>query len=308
MFSYCTERLHLSEPEAYLRIIAARASRKHPALLTLLRDGRLHLTAISLLAPHLTEANRDVVLARASHRTKRQIEELVAELSPRPDAPTVMRKIPLRPERSADPPRRPVAVAPSDGPLCPDGVGFLQARVFPPRPAVEPLAPARYKVQFTATAALREKLERLQALMRSQVPDGDLAAIIEQAVTEKLERLETRRFGSTKNPRKGLAQSNPRASSRNIPAPIKRFVATRDGMQCRYVDNQDRRCPERHRLEFHHQYPFGFGGDHRSDGLRLMCKAHNQLLAEHDYGRETIARHRRGEDPGTRGEIPTDVG
>ena len=39
---------------------------------------------------------------------------------------------------------------------------------------VTPLAPGRYKVQFTASAGLREKLERLQSLMRSSVPDGDL--------------------------------------------------------------------------------------------------------------------------------------
>ena len=30
MFAYCTEVLHLSEAEAYLRIAAARASREHP--------------------------------------------------------------------------------------------------------------------------------------------------------------------------------------------------------------------------------------------------------------------------------------
>ncbi len=59
----------------------------------------------------------------------------------------------------------------------------------------KPLAPARYKIQFTAGAELHDKLERLQALMCSSVPDGDLATIIEVAVTEKLERLESRRFG-----------------------------------------------------------------------------------------------------------------
>jgi hypothetical protein len=50
MFQYCTERLHLSGPEAYLRIAAARVSRQHPVVLTMLADGRLHLTAIALLA------------------------------------------------------------------------------------------------------------------------------------------------------------------------------------------------------------------------------------------------------------------
>ena len=44
MFAYCTDVLHLSEQEAYLRITVARASRKHPAILPMLRDGRLHLS------------------------------------------------------------------------------------------------------------------------------------------------------------------------------------------------------------------------------------------------------------------------
>ena len=53
--------------------------------------------------------------------------------------------------------------------------------------------------------------------MRPSVPGGDLAAIIEQAVTEKLERLESRRFARTEAPRKKLSQSRhdspPRAGS-----------------------------------------------------------------------------------------------
>ena len=94
MFVYCTERLHLSEAEAYRRITVARAARKHEVLLAMLRDGRLHLTGIAMLAPLLTRENCDAVLARATHRSKRQLEELVAELSPRPDAPSVIRKLP----------------------------------------------------------------------------------------------------------------------------------------------------------------------------------------------------------------------
>jgi hypothetical protein len=96
MFAYCTETLHLSEAAAYLRIAAARASREHPLLLTMLASVRLHLTAIAKLAPHLTPGNRDWLLERAVHRTKRQIEELVAEIAPRPDAPTLLRRLPDR--------------------------------------------------------------------------------------------------------------------------------------------------------------------------------------------------------------------
>jgi len=74
---------------------------------------------------------------------------------------------------------------------------------------------------------------------------------------------------------------------------VRRAVSERDGNRCRYVDEQGRRCPERKQLEYHHRLPFGLGGDHSLPNIRLMCRAHNNYLAEHDYGREAMARHRR---------------
>jgi 5-methylcytosine-specific restriction endonuclease McrA len=155
-------------------------------------------------------------------------------------------------------------------------------------------------VQFTASAALHEKLARLRALMRSQVPDGDLGSIIEAAITEKLGRLEARRFAATSRPRKHLATTDASPSSRRIPAAVRRAVRERDGGRCRYVDASGRRCNEQHGLEYHHIHPFGFGGDHRPENLRLVCRAHNAHMAESDYGREAIARFRRSGRPGRR--------
>ena len=96
MFAYCTHVLHLSEFEAYLRITVARAARRHPLILTMLRDGSLHLSAVARLAPHLTTENCEALARRAAHRSKREIEELIADLAPQPDAPTVVRKLPDR--------------------------------------------------------------------------------------------------------------------------------------------------------------------------------------------------------------------
>jgi 5-methylcytosine-specific restriction endonuclease McrA len=150
-------------------------------------------------------------------------------------------------------------------------------------------------VRFTASAELHDKLERLRALMRSSVPDGDLAKIIDEAVTEKLERLEARRFARTRSPRKTLAETDTTPSSRHIPAAVRRAVHERDGGRCTYQDARGRRCPARDRLEFHHhRQPFGRGGEHSVYNVRLMCRAHNQLLAELDYGEEKMTRFRRG--------------
>ena len=69
MFAYCTETLNLSEAEAYLRITVARASRRHPVLLEMLSEGRLHMRGVTKLAPHLTEVNHETLLARAAHKS-----------------------------------------------------------------------------------------------------------------------------------------------------------------------------------------------------------------------------------------------
>jgi 5-methylcytosine-specific restriction endonuclease McrA len=342
MFVYCTERLHLSEAEAYLRIAAGRACRDHPVLLTMLADGRLHLTAIAKLAPHLTAQNREDLVKLATHRTKREIDELLASFAPRPDAPVLIRKLP---ERRPDSAGRQSAVhgpalsSATDRILDPDATVPLGSEVGPPgeaaaaaswrdghallatelrpdavlldgsdalatpaldrgeqgRPGeaaaghahgavVEPLSPARYRVQFTVTAELRDKLERLRALMRSSVPDGDLAAVIDAAVTEKLERLEGRRFGLTTTPRTSVGDSHGEPSSRHVPAAVRRAVYERDQGQCRFVDREGRRCPARVGLQFHHRHPFGLGGHHCVSNVALLCAAHNRHIAEADYG------------------------
>ena len=256
MFQYCIDALHLSEAEAYLRIGVARASRRHPVLLTMLEDGRLHLSGIVELAKHLTEENRDELLARATHKTKEAIKELVAEIAPKPDVPSVMRKLPTRKAKPA---------TELTNELHPSGVrqdcsapppsAAPEAAAKPP--VIEPLAPTRYRVQFTASGELHDKLERLIALM----PGNDLASIVEAAVTEKIERLEAKRFGKTKKPRKNLEDADTSPGVRGISAPVRRFVWERDGGQCMFSTSDGRRCPAREGLEFHHDEPYGLGGD-----------------------------------------------
>jgi len=288
MFAFCIEVLRLSEAEAYLRITVARATRKHPMLLAMLGDGRLHLSGIAILAPHLTEDNQENVLARAVHKSKRQIEELAAELAPKPDVASTIRKLPT-------PPPSPAAQ------LCPDRVELSAPRevksapaALPSSPPVSPrpesLSPERYKIQFTANNELRDKIERLQALM-----NVDLAAVIEAAVTDKLERIEAKRYGETKNPRKTIEETDTSPRSRYIPAAVRRIVRRRDSDQCRFVDKSGRRCTERRGLEFHHHDPFGRGGDHDPARIRLMCRAHNAYLAEREYGKAVMDKFRRSD-------------
>jgi len=307
MFAYCVEVLHLSEPEAGLRIHVARTCRKHPGLLEMLRDGRIHLSGISLLAPVLTPENRPILLKRATHQPKSRIEEIVAELKPRPRTPVIVRR---RQHHSDDVARASSArnagtAPPPTSEHRPDDAAGPHFPLTVPASHVEPVAPRSFRIHFTAPAELRDKLERLQALMRSSVPDGDLGQIIDRAVTEKLERLEAKRFGKAKRPRKKLLGTDTRPKSRHIPAAVRRVVEKRDGGRCTFRNETGRRCSKRHGLEFHHRQPFGIGGDHSPDNLVLMCRTHNALMAERDYGTEVMWRRRRPSSSPMPGRTPS---
>ena len=311
MHVYATLRLHLSEAEAYLRITVARLSRRFPVVLAMLADGRLHLSALAKLAPHLRDDNVEALLARAVHRSKREIEALVAEIAPRPDVRPLMRRLPtpteLVPDRvqNREVTDQAAQVADRSAPAVPSAplsassstVAALAAPVGPPPSAVvAPLAPARYRIQFTAGSELHDKIARAQALLRHQVPDGDLAVVFDRAMTLLVRELERARFAATAAPRKAASETDPTPSSRRIPDPIRRAVWMRDGGQCTFRDHHGRRCPARERLEFHHLIPFGRGGDHSESNISIRCAGHNAYQADLDFGAAFMAARRQGAD------------
>jgi 5-methylcytosine-specific restriction endonuclease McrA len=60
----------------------------------------------------------------------------------------------------------------------------------------EPLSPGRFRIQFTADASLKDKLELARDLLRHAIPSGDLAAIIHRALDLLVTDLNSRRFGA----------------------------------------------------------------------------------------------------------------
>jgi len=96
LFEYCTGVLRFSDGEAYDRMKAVKVARRYPAVLPLLGSGRLTLTAVRLLAPHLTRSNHAELFAAAEGKRKRQVQELLAARFPKPDVASSVRKLPTR--------------------------------------------------------------------------------------------------------------------------------------------------------------------------------------------------------------------
>ena len=94
MFDYCIRALKMSEGQAYKRIRAARLARDFPAVLPMVHSGQIHLCALGLLAGHMNEDNGEELLQQAAHKTRRQVEKLVACRFPSPPAPDKVHKLP----------------------------------------------------------------------------------------------------------------------------------------------------------------------------------------------------------------------
>src|SRR6266436_6063033 len=151
MYAYCVHELHLSEDAAYRRITAARLAREFPAILDEIADGRLHLSGVGLLAPHLTAGTAAGLLAAAAHKTKSEIEALIAGRFPRTEELGLMQ-----------------ALAASGSQLVPERVKSCETKLVPERvdshaacanelapgsiatrSKLSPIAHERFMLQFT---------------------------------------------------------------------------------------------------------------------------------------------------------------
>jgi len=264
LFTYCTEGLGLSEPEAYLRMETARTVLRFPVVLEHLVNGLLSMTAVSMVAKHLTAENCEQVLAEASHKTKRELKWLVARLDPKPPVEPLIRRLPS-----------PAAALPETAARAPSPTP-------PPRPAlIEPLAPQYVLVRFTASADLHAKLREAQDLLRNEIPKGEPERVFERALDLLLQDLRKKKLAPTEKPR---AARPARVGSRHIPAALRRQVFARDGRRCAFVAPDGRRCSETGRLHLHHFEPFAQGGPTALENLSVRCARHNQYEAELVFG------------------------
>jgi hypothetical protein len=332
MFTFCMDRFHMSEPVTAKRIWAARTARRFPVLLDMVARGELHLGAIHLLAKHLTEENHASVLERAKHKSCREVERLVAELTPRADVPSRIRALPG--VRGAG---RPVdglifaelgdgdssdraSTSEGDGPAVDapavaaleDGISSdklstdadptdcrneapISRSLDSPTAAkpIVPLSPRRYKIEITVDEATHDKLRSLQDLLARAGTGRDPAAIISRAIDVLLARTLARKAACTDRPKAVKAERPTTAvRSRVIPAAVRREVWRRDSGRCCYVDVRGCRCRETSNMEFHHKNPFASGGLSTTDNIELRCAAHNQFQADLDFGRSFMDARR----------------
>ncbi len=299
MFIYCTKALGYDESAAYRRITAARVSRVYPEILPMVQGGALTLTSILLLAPVLTQDNRMRLFKEVKGRTRREIETLVAGISPQPAREDYLARRPAPPPAwSGTVMPTPAGVESHPSPPHEDDPHALLQPISAETPsewqAVMPLTLDRVRIGFDAAVLLMKLIERAREVLRHKYPAGRLEDVLRDALESFLERKDPQRTLALK-PSVGpvyITESGPvmprhlrdLAQGRYIPQAVKRTVWNRDDGRCAFRSEDGTVCGSRDSLEFDHIRPFALGGKSNvSYNIRLLCRMHNRLAAERAF-------------------------
>ena len=288
LYAYCITHLNLSEGAVPARIHVANVSRRFPQLLVALAESRVSLTVAALLAPHLTEDNVDELISDRAGMTRRQTEEYVVALKPKPVFEPSIRKRASQPEH----------VEPSLNTPSPSRLPVETPKSSPP--ILQPARPEVYNFRFSANRDFKDKFERLAEVVGVENAQKNMAEILEKALDIALEKkdpkkkLERRR---KKQQRDAAAPSRSNemspdqpATSRYVASEVSERIHERGAYQCVFRGPDGTRCTARAGLQIDHTDPFGIFHSNNESILRILCPAHNRLEAERVYGPEFIQR------------------
>jgi len=277
MHAYCVEKLGLSDDAAWKRLQVAKKVRQFPQLCVALAEGRVHLSGLTLLMPHVTPENVDELLSAATGKRKSEIEVLVAGRFPQVEI--------LRLDEGIS------ALRPPTG-----GHVNLPVASIPPSPApgqvevptrVSPISAQRFALQVTIEQATRDKLRYAQDLLGSA---SDVATVFDRALDALISQLERQKFAATDKPRRPRKATR----ARTIPAHVRRSVRKDEKPRCAFVGEDGHRCTATRFVEFDHIVPVALGGEATVEQVRLLCRTHNRLEAERVLGRDFMEAKRAG--------------
>jgi len=220
------------------------------------------------------------------------VERLAASLQPRAAPKDGLR---LRPSSAAPPVEtRPSTEEPPEPTLSvgtsPEPQPSFAPAPPPSRRTLHPVDAENYSLCVTVDSALKTDLDELKALLSHKFPMGDLAALLREAVQCALEKHRQRRGAAElARKRKSPVAAKPAKKTvhgrQPIPAAVRREVWKRDEGRCTWRGPDGKRCGSTWKAELDHLRPAALGGSSTVENLRILCRAHNTLSAEHVFGR-----------------------
>jgi hypothetical protein len=261
----------------YKRAQAGRAIRRFPELQDMVERGDASISHLAMVAPHITNANAEVVCAGIRRKSTREVRKFLACLNP-------------------------------DGTLKPEDETSHDLRLTLNSKQLRLLERAQEVLSFGGKIPdvediLEQALERLldqkdplRQAERAERRSDSKASAARQTDDERTDDdvgdiQSSKEFPATWQ--EGFMQRSSTPRSR-IPKAVRHAVWLRDGGECRWPLADGEVCGHRYCVEMEHIVPKARGGTDDLENLMLLCRYHNQAAADEIFGRDFMERYRRG--------------
>jgi hypothetical protein len=253
LWDACKRELGLSERAIYYRIAAARELKRNPQLAEQIRDGRLCITTLAMLTKVMTEENADSLLAEAAGKSKREVQQIVARLDPKPVPET-------------------------------DVLRAVTAELSPAKVQTEVLTETLLRKHITVDREFEELLKAARDALSHANPGASELDLLKEGL-RRIIRDAQKRKGIVDKPRRDREATNG-----DIPRSARRIVWKRDGGMCQWRTSDGNICGSTSRVQFHHKQDRAKGGLGSPDNAILLCQTHNLLAAEIAWGEEWMGQ------------------
>jgi hypothetical protein len=255
VWDFCRRELGLSERAAYYRIAAARELQKNPQLAEQIRDRRLCITTLAMLSKVTTEENCQALVAEAAGKSKREVEQIVARIDPKPVPADVVR-----------------AVTPS---------------IAPGQVKTEVLTDTLFRKYMTVDQQYEDLLKAARDALSHAKPSASELDILKEGL-RRIVRDAEKRKGIVDKPRKDRE-----ATGGDIPQSVRRIVWKRDQHKCQWRTADGQICGSTNKVVFHHKQDRAKGGLGSPENIIFLCAVHNLYAAEIAWGDDHMDRFRK---------------
>lgn len=281
LFSYLTQSIGYSEGAANRRISAARLLKQCPEVASKIQSGKINLSQMALAQAAIKQEEK-------KSRTKISLQnkkEILVALEGKNHLETQKTLLKTFPDFAV------------------------------PKPKVMAAKNNKIQVNLEFSEEEWEKVTNLMAQLSHKVPDQKLesallywAAQVEKKRTEQIEKEPRKQatfeaendvvtaeaavvkqtFDTDAAVTRQTCDADTAVKTRNkrqyISVKTKHHIFQKALRRCEYISPlTGARCSSKHYLDIEHTKPLALGGANNPENLRIMCRAHNQLLAKQMY-------------------------
>ncbi len=256
LFAYVVSGLGYSENAAKRRITAARCVSQFPQVYQMLLKRELSLSTISIIAPVLTEKNKDSVLPQVVGKSRVEVEWVAGHFNPRKSQWDKI--VPIVAPKTIE------STVQQETDNLETSFGSQETeKNYSENKNTQLVLEERYRFEFSGSKAFKEKLDSVKSLASGGLkPGATLEETLELLMDEYIQKHSPEKREERRQARKRRVASKKvlraklvKRARRSVSRPVRDKVLLRDGFRCTFVSHDGVKCTAKTGLHLDHIVP-----------------------------------------------------